>query len=498
MRICGRWAWIAAATMLMLVAAPAALADNAHGPKVDDRVALAADSASATAQIPVIVFGANLDRDPSLSGLTHKHDFDIAVAGTVEADQLDALAADPSVAYVAPDVAMTPLAKPVRSGAPLSFPGLKSLYPVTDGAPAAWARGLTGEGVGIAVIDSGLDPNDFGSRVQAKTGPLGGADTYGHGSIVADVAAGVYNACEYAGIAPAANVIDVSVAYPAGTYTSDVLAALVWVLVNKQAYNIRVVNLSLGETTPSTYTSSILDTAVELLWQNGIVVVAAAGNLGAGSAQFAPANDPFAISVGATDTMGTADPSDDRLTPWSTFGTTLDGFTKPDVVAPGRLVPGYLAADTTLGAEAPAENWVADDYVTISGTSFAAPQVSGAAAILLQEHPSWTPDQVKWVLARTARPVPGSTAGTLDLAAATSLTGNPPSANAGVSYSGFGLPTWVDNLLSGATWQHNSWNQNNWNHNSWNAADWNHNSWNGDAWDHNSWNHNSWNDEGWH
>ena len=83
-------------------------------------------------------------------------------------------------------------------------------------------------------------------------------------------------------------------------------------------------------------------------------------------------------------------------------------------------------------------------------------------------------------------------------ALATSLTGNPPSANPGVPYSTFGLPDWVTSLLNGATWSHNSWNQTSWNHNSWNAADWNHNSWNGDSWDHNSWNHNSWNDEGWH
>src|SRR5437762_3313019 len=127
MRNCGRWASAAAAAILAVVAAPAALADNAHGPKVDDRVALAVDSAATTAQIPVIVFGQNLDQDVHLSGVTRKHDFGIAVAGTVEADQLDAIAADRDVAYIAPDVAMTPLARPVHSGAPLSFPRLKSL-----------------------------------------------------------------------------------------------------------------------------------------------------------------------------------------------------------------------------------------------------------------------------------------------------------------------------------------------------------------------------------
>jgi serine protease AprX len=506
MRQRGRFAFTSTISFALLaLLTPVAHAANVHGPKVDDRVALAASAGGPSAQLPVIVFGTSaVARDTSLRV---RQAFGLAFAGTVESDQLDALAADPQVAYIAPNVAVAPLAQADRTdggrgtnnggkGKGLTYPKLAALYPTIDDAPAAWEKGYTGAGVGIAVVDSGVTGGTLGGRLIAKVGPNNGSDKYGHGTLVAHFAAGDASG-EYVGIAPQANVIAVSVDRPDGTYTSDVLAALLWVLENKSTYNIRVVNLSLTETTPSSYDSSVLDTAVELLWRSGVVVVTSAGNLGPGSAVFAPANDPFVISVGATDANGTTDPADDTLAPWSTWGTTLDGFAKPELVAPGRLVAGYLPEGTPLGQEAPTQNWVQDSIVKISGTSFSAPQVAGAAAVLLQQHPDWTPDQIKAVLALTGRPQQGSTAPALDLGAATSYHGNPPPANGGIQYSSFGLPQWVYSLLSGATWLHNSWNADSWNHNSWNAADWDHNSWNTDGWDHNSWNHNSWNDGGW-
>jgi serine protease AprX len=214
--------------------------------------------------------------------------------------------------------------------------------------------------------------------------------------------------------------------------------------------------------------------------------------------EFAPANDPFALSVGATDTNGTTDPSDDTLTPWSSYGTTLDGAAKPEIVAPGRLIMSYLAPASVLGTQAPAANWAPrHSYAEISGTSFSAPQVAGAAAVLFQQHPDWTPGQVKWVLASTARPVSGSTAGSLDLAAATQFAGTPLDANAGLQLSQFGLPSWVQGILNGQSFHGNSWNGNSWNGNSWNANSWNGNSWNANKWSGNSWNANSWNDHGW-
>ena len=131
------------------------------------------------------------------------------------------------------------------------------------------------------------------------------------------------------------------------------------------------------------------------------MVVAAAGNYAVGGAEsgvgFAPANDPFVITVGAADTNGTTTPSDDFAAPWSAWGPTQDGFRKPELAAPGRVLNGPAPKDSTMYASFPSRK-VADGYMWMSGTSFAAPIVSGAAATVLSRHPEWTPDQVKGAL----------------------------------------------------------------------------------------------------
>ncbi len=152
---------------------------------------------------------------------------------------------------------------------------------------------------------------------------------------------------------------------------------------------------------PSSYRTSLLDLAVERLWAAGVVVVVSAGNGGPGQVDFAPGNDPLAITVGATDNADTLATPDDR-------------------------------PDTTLGQQAPAANRVMDNYVSISGTSFSAPQVAAAAAILLEQNTAWSPDQIKWLLSQTAQPLSGSSAGALSISAAVGFTGTPGLANQGV------------------------------------------------------------------
>ena len=503
----------AVASAVALIAPGVALADNQHGPKIDDRVAQAAAMTSSTTAIPVIVFGNQSARlDPSLhSGV----DLGLATAGTVPAGQLDAVAADPNVAFVAPDVLMEPCALAGdRGGKALSPASLKALYALVDDAPAAWSAGYAGNGVGIAVIDSGIDDGSLGNRLVLPAGTRHDADRYGHGTLVAHFAAGNLNG-QYVGIAPQANVIDVAVGRRDGSvYTSDLVAGLMWVLANKSQFNIRVVTISLTETTPSSYATSFLDSVVELLWRSGIVVVTAAGNNGPGAEEFAPANDPFAITVGATDSQGTADPSDDTVTPWSSSGLTLDGIPKPDLVAPGRLVPGYLPYATALARQAPRQNWVADRVVEISGTSFSAPQVAGAAADVLQAHPDWTPDQVKTVLESSGRPQAGSLAPALDVGAAVLTQGSPVPANPGVPYAQLGTSPWVNTALqigpSGlrgllslpglhtlAAWSAAGWNAAGWNAAGWNAGGWNAAGWNAAGWNAAGWNAASWNAFGW-
>jgi subtilisin family serine protease len=138
-----------------------------------------------------------------------------------------------------------------------------------------------------------------------------------------------------------------------------------------------------------------------------------------------------------------------------------------------------LPAGTALGQQAPAANIVSPGYATMSGTSFSAPQVAGAAALILQAHPEWTPDQVKWVLAKTTRAVTGSTPGALDIPAAVRYSGTPGLANVGVAPS--------QQVVSGTgtvvTATTSSWNTSSWNTSSWNTSSWNTSGWNAFAWD---------------
>jgi serine protease AprX len=393
---------------------------------------------------------------------------------SIPAGSLDELVAQHGVGFVTLDVPVRPTAEADP------FVSLGASFPLLDGAPDAWRRGRTGRGVGVAVLDSGVGAEAAfdGRLVHVDLGRGPRPDTHGHGTFVAGVLASATADGTYTGIAPGAQVFDVNVSQPDGVYTSDVLAGLEWVLANYRRLNIRVVNLSLAEILPSSYRTNPLDAAVERLWRRGIVVVVAAGNLGPGSAVYAPANDPYVISVGALDQGETLERFDDVAASFSATGPTADGFAKPDLLAPGRRIVSLLPAATTLGRQAPAANVVAPGLAFMSGTSFAAPQVAGAAAVLLEQHPGWTPDQLKWVLTRTTRHVTGSAAGTLDLRRAVLYRARPESANRALRSGGgrfapdggdFGPDRWSSN-----TWTSNTWTSNTWTSNTWTSAllDW--------------------------
>jgi len=372
-----------------------------------------------------------------------------AQSATLTATQISQLSATPGIQWIEPDTAVAPTG---QAPSPVSAAQLATLYPQIDGAPSLWANGVTGAGVGVAIIDSGVTPRtDFGSRlVQVQIPTYDGTspdDSIGHGSAVAGVAAGQSPDGKYIGIAPGATVYAIDVARADGVYTSDVIAGLDWVLQNAKANNIGVVNLSLTETTPSSYFTSALDAAVDQLWSQGIVVVVSSGNFGPNSEEFAPANDPWVITVGASDTNDTLGTADDSLASFSSYGTTPDGFSKPEIVAPGRHIVTTIPASSTIAQSAPAGYLVGsgeDNYVRISGTSFSAPQVTGAAALLLQLRHSLTPDQVKWLLTNNERSLAGSDAGALDLGAAAAALAHPDAANKGEPHtrlSQFGATT---------------------------------------------------------
>ena len=244
---------------------------------------------------------------------------------------------------------------------------------------------------------------------------------------------------------------------------------------------------SIGRTLVSnlagSYQTDLLDAAVELAWLQGLVVVVAAGNAGPNAAITSPANDPFVLTVGATDDMGTRGTWDDVLAPFSSYGTTVDGFSKPDVVAPGRHIVSTLAsAATPLAIQFPTHVLGNASYIRMSGTSAAAPVVSGAVAQLLQARPSLTPGQVKWLLTHTAQGVTGAGtgAGYPRVGAALYYQGN-------VGKSNTAMPNRYLRAAylarAGLSWNSVSWDSVSWDSVSWDSVSWDSVSWDSVSWD---------------
>jgi serine protease AprX len=498
---------IAVVTTVLVGATGNATASPSPGkPKIAPALAAVAAHADQNASLRVIVEGrAAADAVVAAHAAVSKHlSLAGAVTARIPASALQRIAADPRVSFVAPDA---PIAFAATGS--VSAASLATIYPGRDSASNPWSAGATGQGVGIAVIDSGVNPSaDFGSRLtqvalDRQSGPL--ADTVGHGSMVAGVAAGHSPDGKYIGIAPGANIFAININRPSGVYTSDVITALKWVFDNAHAYNIRVVNLSLMETVTSSYASSPLDLAIERLWASGVFVAVSAGNRGAGAIDYAPANDPLAFTVGAFDTMDTSGPGDDMLAPWSSGGKTIDGFNKPDLLAPGRHIAAPLPAGTTLDGVAPAANRLGNGYASINGTSFAAPQVAGAAAIIFQMHPDYSPDNVKWVLiAKQGAKPKNSKIGSLSLSSSYNLAGTPGRANQGVPalvcspgttcLTGSTVASnWDSSSWSSSSWSSSSWSSSSWSSSSWSStADWNSSSWSSTSWSSSSWSSTSW------
>jgi serine protease AprX len=329
-------------------------------------------------------------------------------------------------------LAQSPLVRAVSLNAAIRNTTLNNATPSTlatsfdqsTGASRLWYRS-TGEGIGVAVIDTGIDGDlpDFQTSQGSSTSRVSASavidpkattagDTYGHGTAVAGLVAGNGWARdsadslfgEYAGTAPDANLISVKVADDSGAATTlDAIYGLQFVVDHRTDYNIRVANLSFRSTSAESHTTDPLDAAVEQAWLHGITVVAAAGNLGtaSGAVSYAPGNDPYVITVGATDNQGTVTNWDDVEASWSSRGVTQDGFAKPDVLAPGAHIVSTLAPGSSFAAACPT-CLIGGAYFQLSGTSLAAPIVSGIVADLLAAHPGWTPAMVKGAIVNTA------------------------------------------------------------------------------------------------
>jgi len=391
------------------------------------------------------------------------------------------------------------------------------LWPAAVGANQLWGTPLSPapRSPAIAIIDTGVDKDrvaDFGGRVvqsvnlaSLKSGVSDSDGDYsGHGTMVAAIAAGSSPA--FPGVAPSSRIVSLRVMNAEGkAIASDVIAAVEWLFQNRRSYGIRVANFSLHSPYPNYGLYDPLNEAVRRLWLSGTVVVAAAGNTGEGRMLHAPASDPFVITVGATDINRTIEVADDTNAPWSSYGYTAEGFAKPELAAPGRYMVGPISSNSELDDRFP-ERALTSGYMWMSGTSFAAPVVAGAAAQILARHPGWTPDQVKGALMLTARPLPNATAmsvgvGEVDVAAAAAVT-TPPDANAAIKpFVGpstlFDVPSWEATIAADASWASASWANASWASASWSSASWANASWSSASWASASWSSASWANASW-
>ena len=289
--------------------------------------------------------------------------------------------------------------------------------------------GYNGAGIGVAIVDSGVDPTHHdltdpsGSRIDRFVDFVNGRtlayDDNGHGTHVAGIVGGngSQSSGRRTGIAPAARLIVLKALDNAGNgHISDVIAAIEYAVANRDALNIRVINLSVASGVYESYETDPLTRATRHAVQAGVVVVAAAGNNGISPQGFtryggitAPGNAPWVLTVGGTSHMGTTSRSDDHMALFSSRGpTAIDAAAKPDVVAPAVGIeslstPGstlysslsrYLLSGTNTGKDKP--------YLSMSGTSMSVPVVAGTVALMLQANPTLTPNQVKAILQYTA------------------------------------------------------------------------------------------------
>ncbi len=450
------------------------------------------------------------------------------VAAAVPAARLAELSAVAGVLAVTKDrhVSFTALQDEARDGS--------SPFTATTQATAAWGAGNRGRGVGIAVLDTGVSSVDaFAGRL--VHGPdLSGegttVDTFGHGTVMAGLAAGrdTDRAGLRSGVAPEATVVAVKVAGRNGAVdVSTILQGMHWVSAYAEQYGIRVLNLSWGTASTQDPAVDPLNHAVQRLWQQGIVVVVSAGNSGPAAGTIAkPGDDPMVLTVGAYDDKGDSNTRNDTVPAWSSRGPTAAGLAKPDLVAPGRTLVTAGSPGSAVMQENP-KALLTGGLVKGSGTSQAAAVTSGLAALVVAAHPTWTPDQVKRVLTRTASPLtsaPSGTAGAGRVQLAAALTADPgpavwqrPTATGLGSLEDSRGGSTVEVVCPGATeatpvlgevdvrceawdaaaWTGSRWNGDAWTGSRWNDAAWTGSRWNGESWTGGTWSGGAWSDQAW-
>jgi serine protease AprX len=460
-------------------------------------------------------------------------------AAEVPINEIAGLDRSPEIVSVTPDASVRLLGN-VDGIDPNKYPGSWLKVAKNTKLQEMWQKGWTGEGIDVALIDSGVAPLP-GIDLQVVNGPdlsfdsqapnLTDIDTYGHGTHMAGLIAGRDAAIPpgkedeevdhyFVGAAPGARIVSIKVAASDGaTDVSQVIAAIDWIVQhrNSDGLNIRVLNLSFGTDGTQDYQLDPLAYAAEVAWLHGIVVVVAAGNSGFGTPQLNnPAYDPYVIAVGGDDTRGTDDPKDDVIPSWQSRGNTLR---HPDLVAPGKSIvslrdPGSFVDEANPGARVGATR-----FIKGSGSSQAAAIVSGAVATILEQHPELTPDQVKALLMQTAVPLPNADpiaqgAGLINLhrareaklaTIADAVQTWPRSTGAGslqlargsVVTEDDGIVLEGEQTIFGDTWDAATWASSSWDGTSWSGGDWTARTWSGDCWCGSSWSARTWSARTW-
>jgi len=429
-----------------------------------------------------------------------------------------------------------------------------SLYDIAQitHAKDVWNKGVTGKGVDVALIDSGVAPVPGLTSGNVLDGPdlsfesqvpaLEHLDTYGHGTHMASIIAGRDRAASgstyanggshlYLGVAPDSRLVSLKVASSDGAAdVSQIIAAIDWVTENAhtQGLNIRVLNLSYGTDSKQDPSVDPLDYAVENAWRAGITVVVSAGNDGANRPALAdPANDPMVVAVGADDPRGTDSVGDDQVPAFSQRGTSGRHV---DVIAPGVHVIGLRDPGSSIDQQN-AQAVLNDRFFRGSGTSQAAAVVSGLAALYLSKFPAATPDQVKYALMHSAtapssvksvytglgvpdvnKAIGNSPAAYTQPASGATGTGSLEGARGSAHVNdGFGdltgeqdvfgqtwnAESWAAASAAGSAWSNGGWNGHTWTGSSWNGSSWNDATWDGHTWTGHTWTDTAWDGHTW-
>jgi serine protease AprX len=486
-------------------------------------------------------------------------------AATVGSDRIAALRANPCVASVTADGSVS--LSSIGGYNPTASAG--SLFNTSRivGAPTYWANGYTGKGVGVALIDSGVAPqtglsgadklvNGPDISFDSQSPSLQYLDGFGHGTHMAGIIAGRDGAAtdpasykgdttRFLGIAPDATLVNVKVADAHGAAdVSQILAGIDWTVQHAQdnGNNIRVINLSFGTDATQSYILDPLAFAAETAWKHGIVVVVAAGNGGNTTTSLTnPATDPFVIAVGAANTRNSLDTGDHSVAAFSSSGSLAR---TPDLVAPGVHIASLRTAGSYIDTQFGTTATVGGRFFLGSGTSQATAVVSGAAALILSQHPNASPDDVKAYLTGSATRLDDSGkrrqgSGELNLArayraappllstqlfAASTGLGSLDAARGSIHLvaSGNGavlsgemdimgnavdtatlaaqeatLTAWQGGTFNGSGWSGSGWSGSGWSGSGWSGSGWSGSGWSGSGWSGNTWTGSGWSGSGW-